>query len=880
MASEELRFSPSTDPEGVVIKLARERRGLFRRAEMAVSTAEWPDFDAFAALSGVAHLRAMVEAEDGQARALPDGTGYLISHPAVSTLTETQAHGLGLPPAVPFDLRISTRSHVGASDYVVYATWMATGGRSLLSRRTGAILEVAGIAYRVPERMFAILEAVDAVNGAASTVQADRLTALAALRALLPESSGERILMEAPLEEMRLSHATAFSLRIEARPDDAILSPVLFGRHVAQRASVDGQVVDDTDSLLPPILDEAFQAEFVRSEAARATYVLGRGTYVFIDPALRPALAIVRRVQRGTATERRAFARNPQAILKEALLPKESSATDEIVRAELEAAIDRIFVETRQFSDRVTGFGVWEPPPLPPMERVANEWRPETFAFHIQGKTIQIMPAELDGAIDVLREAIGAGRERVSIAGTDLVPERAFLEALVGQQVAKPKDRARGFSEEKVQAIQGGPYTLLTRENFLALDYVARLSPRAAVLSPHVPGLKPSTRLLPHQHASLDWLRSAYAVGWPGVLLADDMGLGKTLQSLAFLSQLRQAGIARRGAPILIVAPVGLLANWRKEHETHLSPPGLGGNLICAWGTHLQPYRRHAGSDAALGQPVLDTDALAEADWILTTYETLRDYQASFGPIRFAVAVFDEIQKAKNPASRLTAAVRAVNADFKIGMTGTPVENGLADLWTIMDCLAPGFLGDLRAFLHDHPTDDMAAQQRLAARLLEPMDGRPAPVLRRLKGNILSGLPKKTPDPRPSPMPSVQAERYTGLANDLQAGRIQMLAALHGFRSSSLHPWHPEQAYEGGLDEYIGASARLRVLFEILDAIAKKREKALIFWRASNCSLSWLNSCAVDTVYRVFHLSLMVKSQGRHDRRQLTSFKAKRPHLM
>jgi hypothetical protein len=129
-------------------------------------------------------------------------------------------------------------------------------------------------------------------------------------------------------------------------------------------------------------------------------------------------------------------------------------------------------------------------------------------------------------------------------------------------------------------------------------------------------------------------------------------------------------------------------------------------------------------------------------------------------------------------------------------------------------------------------------------------------------------------------MPSVQAERYTGLANDLQAGRIQMLAALHGFRSSSLHPWHPEQAYEGGLDEYIGASARLRVLFEILDAIAKKREKALIFWRASNCSLSWLNSCAVDTVYRVFHLSLMVKSQGRHDRRQLTSFKAKRPHLM
>ena len=89
---------------------------------------------------------------------------------------------------------------------------------------------------------------------------------------------------------------------------------------------------------------------------------------------------------------------------------------------------------------------------------------------------------------------------------------------------------------------------------------------------------------------------------------------------------------------------------------------------------------------------------LQRADWILTTYETLRDYHLSFAAVPFACIVFDEMQKVKNPASLMTAAAKSVNGDFILGLTGTPIENRMEDLWSIMDIVDPGRLGDLKSF--------------------------------------------------------------------------------------------------------------------------------------------------------------------------------------
>ena len=214
------------------------------------------------------------------------------------------------------------------------------------------------------------------------------------------------------------------------------------------------------------------------------------------------------------------------------------------------------------------------------------------------------------------------------------------------------------------------------------------------------PGSQPlpaclSTRLMPHQIAGLEWLQKAWSIGRPGVLLADDMGLGKTLQGLAFLAWLREgmsAGLIAR-KPVLIVAPTGLLQNWVAEHDRHLSGPGLG-RLTEAFGKGLSKLKRHASD----GRPALDTTALSGSDWVATTYETLRDFDRDFGTIRFSAIVFDEAQKIKTPGARVTDAAKAMNADFRIAMTGTPVENQLSDLWCITDAVHPALLGDLKGF--------------------------------------------------------------------------------------------------------------------------------------------------------------------------------------
>lgn len=118
--------------------------------------------------------------------------------------------------------------------------------------------------------------------------------------------------------------------------------------------------------------------------------------------------------------------------------------------------------------------------------------------------------------------------------------------------------------------------------------------------------------------------------------------------------------------------------------------------------------RKHSGArgvDTENGEAKLDLGFLSEAIqegrahrfWVLTTYTTLTNYQHSLGKIRFAAAVFDEIQNLKNPDSLRGYAASAMNVDFRIGLTGTPIENSAVDLWAVMDQLVPGPLGTLKA---------------------------------------------------------------------------------------------------------------------------------------------------------------------------------------
>jgi SNF2 family DNA or RNA helicase len=329
-----------------------------------------------------------------------------------------------------------------------------------------------------------------------------------------------------------------------------------------------------------------------------------------------------------------------------------------------------------------------------------------------------------------------------------------------------------------------------------------------------------------HQREGLTWLQQNWISGSPGVLLADDMGLGKTLQGLAFLAWLRDgmaSGVIER-APLLIVAPTGLLENWRAEHDRHLIAPGLG-TLLLGYGKGLATLRR----EAVNGVPALDIAAINSADWVLTTYETLRDHDRDFGRVRFAAMLLDEAQKVKTPGIRLTDAAKGMNVDFRVALTGTPVENRLADLWCIVDGVAAGHLGDLRRFsARFEARPDEAALKELKESLDRPMAARPALMLRRLRVDRLPDLPAATEIVLPEDMNGAQLAAYEDTISSARAdqGAGGVLAALLRLRAVSLHP---DLSSADDDDALIAGSARLRQSLGTLDHIASQNERALIF---------------------------------------------------
>ncbi|MCS6931832.1 MAG: DEAD/DEAH box helicase, partial [Acetobacteraceae bacterium] len=294
----------------------------------------------------------------------------------------------------------------------------------------------------------------------------------------------------------------------------------------------------------------------------------------------------------------------------------------------------------------------------------------------------------------------------------------------------------------------------------------------------------------------------------------------------------------------------------------HLAPPGLG-RLVAAHGRGLAALRsrdRHC-------QPALDVTALAAADWVLTTYETLRDYDRDFGSIRFAALLFDEAQKIKTPAVRVTDAAKAMNAEFRIALTGTPVENQLVDLWCIVDTVHPGCLGDLKSFTARF---GRRADTKTLARLRRSLDSgfgkRPPLLLRRLREDKLPELPRHEVRLHRTEMPPLQRQAYeqTVQAARQDPRRGKVLETLLKLRATCLHP-APEEADD---EAFIAASARLRAAIEVLDKIAGRGERALIF--VDNLAMQARLSPLLQRRYRLPSAPMIingsVNSRGRQER--------------
>nr|NLI50897.1 DEAD/DEAH box helicase [Propionibacterium sp.] len=326
--------------------------------------------------------------------------------------------------------------------------------------------------------------------------------------------------------------------------------------------------------------------------------------------------------------------------------------------------------------------------------------------------------------------------------------------------------------------------------------------------TPPPPGLDADLR--PYQLTGFRWLSFLWRSRLGGIL-ADEMGLGKTLQALALVEAARAAG--ELDAPVLVVAPTSVLGTWAAE-AARFAP-----QLDCVTITETEARR---------GVPL--AEAVRHAHLVFTSYTLLRLEADAYRALPWAAVLLDEAQFVKNRASKAYQAVRKLRARVKIALTGTPLENNLMDLWSLLSITAPGLFADPTAFtdLYRKPIEagDADALARLHRRI------RPL-VLRRTKAAVAAELPEKQEQVVPVELGAGQRRLYDkhlarerakvlGLIDDLDGNRIAILRSLTLLRQLSLSPVLVDATYAA-------QSAKIDALVELLGEVVSEGHRALVF---------------------------------------------------
>lgn len=338
-------------------------------------------------------------------------------------------------------------------------------------------------------------------------------------------------------------------------------------------------------------------------------------------------------------------------------------------------------------------------------------------------------------------------------------------------------------------------------ETLLELDGLPRHDPPATL----------AAELRPYQHEGFAWLAALWELELGGIL-ADDMGLGKTLQTLALVCYTR--GRKPEVGPFLVVCPTSVVSTWATE--------------AARFAPSLQV------------EPVTDTlvkssraiEELARADVVVTTYTLLRLDAGAYGAVEWAGVVLDEAQYVKNHQAKTYRCVRELRSPFKLALTGTPLENNLTELWSLLSITAPGLFPDPKRFAAEYarPIERRGDPERLARlrRRIKPL------VKRRSKELVAADLPPKQeqtllvdlhPRHRKLYDTYLQRERQKvlGLLDDFDRNRFTILRSITLLRQLSLHPSLVHQGSDGV------PCAKLDALVEQLGDVAAGGHRALVF---------------------------------------------------
>ncbi len=507
-----------------------------------------------------------------------------------------------------------------------------------------------------------------------------------------------------------------------------------------------------------------------------------------------------------------------------------------------EEYFDPDLVDLDSFSERVKEIGFYKPRYYPFVTPYKSEWFEGLLVEESTGERRKILVRnreQQEALVEAIRSAEIRQEDRVVVddatgAGTvEISLEQARkLAARSEKQLCAAPGRVR----EPRSGIDGesrGEKVLIIYENVEELEFTENVAGSGALehRCEMPPNLAPDMSLLPHQLEGIAWLQQIVRLhegSSPGGLLADDMGLGKTLQILAFL-EWHDVCRNRERKPYLVVAPVALLESWEAEYrrffpngslDVHALYGGVGDDSV-----FRERGEKHLPSPLGL---------------YLTTYETLRRRQRVFCAVDWAVVVLDEAQKIKTPGTLVTNAAKALKADLRIAATGTPVENTLVDLWCITDFIMPGLLGSAKEFNKQYKSASMSSECDVHV-LGERIRGRFGCFFkRRMKKDILTGLPPKHVSKHPRPMPTYQdtvyreaVERLSEARRLAESPRNLVLSTLHLLRDISDHPYLAEKndtVFENfPCSDLVATSAKLVTTVELLREIRRSGEKVILF---------------------------------------------------
>jgi superfamily II DNA or RNA helicase len=367
-------------------------------------------------------------------------------------------------------------------------------------------------------------------------------------------------------------------------------------------------------------------------------------------------------------------------------------------------------------------------------------------------------------------------------------------------------DGARNSADADWSQLVAGPWLAETLHGLRQPEGLAQVNPGAAL----------KATLRPYQQAGVRWLYLLTQLRM-GACLADDMGLGKTIQVLSLLLILKREhnDEDKKFRPSLLVVPASLMANWVAE-SARFSPA-------------LRILIAHPSECSAAELRALDAGRLSNIDLVITTYGTLLR-SPTLADLQWRLAILDEAQAIKNPGAKQTRQVKKLNAQSRIALTGTPVENRLTDLWSIFDFTNPGLLGTEKVFADF--SKRLAQDERFGPlrALVRPY------ILRRLKTDkqVIADLPDKTELKAWCHLSAAQAALYQRSVKELATAlddvegigrKGVVLAFLMRFKQICNHPsqWLGDGAWNA---EDSGKFARLRELAEV---IAAKQEKVLVF---------------------------------------------------